>query len=101
METKLNSLTLIFYWISLEHPCTCTSILGKNHMMKSKDKGKIFAKELFQCHKNSSISPFLKPSFLSHEVSYEELKGYDMKTTKDHSTITVGVTSCIRRLKTS
>ncbi|KAI5667363.1 hypothetical protein M9H77_17216 [Catharanthus roseus] len=39
IKTKLNSLALIFYRISLEHPCSLTSKLGKNHTIKSEDQG--------------------------------------------------------------
>ncbi|KAI5667762.1 hypothetical protein M9H77_17615 [Catharanthus roseus] len=71
---KWNFFALIFYRNSLEHPCTWTSKLRRNHTMKSEDQGEIFGKELFQCHENSSLSPFLNPSLLFNEVSYEELK---------------------------
>ncbi|KAI5676279.1 hypothetical protein M9H77_07229 [Catharanthus roseus] len=61
-------------YISLEHPYTWTSKIGRNHTMKSEVQGDIVGKELFQFHENSSMSPFLNPSLLIHEVSYEELK---------------------------
>ncbi|KAI5654187.1 hypothetical protein M9H77_31374 [Catharanthus roseus] len=51
-ETKLYSFAIIFYRISLKHPCTLTLMLGRNHTMD---------------HENSSMSPFLNPSLLSHE----------------------------------
>ncbi|KAI5666561.1 hypothetical protein M9H77_16414 [Catharanthus roseus] len=109
METKLNSSALMFDRISLEHPYTCTSMLGKNHTMEFEEQGELVGKELSLCHEDSLISHFLNPSLLSHEVSYVKRfedksfneKGYDVKTTKDHSTNFGGATSCIREVKTS
>ncbi|KAI5666842.1 hypothetical protein M9H77_16695 [Catharanthus roseus] len=56
-----KKLTLPF--ISLEHPCTCTSILGRNHTMEVEEQGEIVGKD-----------PFVNPSLLSDEVSFEKLK---------------------------
>ncbi|KAI5654066.1 hypothetical protein M9H77_31253 [Catharanthus roseus] len=66
--TKLNSFALIFYRISLEHPCTWTSMLGRNHTMEFEEQEEIVGKELSLCHEDSLISPFLNSSFLYHEV---------------------------------
>ncbi|KAI5681785.1 hypothetical protein M9H77_03013 [Catharanthus roseus] len=61
--------------ISLEHPCTWTSMLGKNHTMEfEKEQGEFVGKELSLCHEDSLISPFLNPSFLSHKVYYVKLR---------------------------
>ncbi|KAI5681208.1 hypothetical protein M9H77_02435 [Catharanthus roseus] len=108
METTLNSFALIFYKICLEHPCTWTSMLGRNHTMEFDEQGEIIGKELLLSHEDSLIS---NPSLLSHEVSYMELKlflascisntKYDIKAPKDHSTNSKGATSCIKEVKTS
>ncbi|KAI5666888.1 hypothetical protein M9H77_16741 [Catharanthus roseus] len=60
--------------ISLEHPCTWTSILGRNHTMEVQEQGENVGKEPSLCHEDSSLSPFVNPSLLSDEVSFEELK---------------------------
>ncbi|KAI5653367.1 hypothetical protein M9H77_30554 [Catharanthus roseus] len=49
-ETKLNSFALIFYRISLEHPCTWTSMLGRNHTMEFEEKEEMVGKEPSLCH---------------------------------------------------
>ncbi|KAI5681772.1 hypothetical protein M9H77_03000 [Catharanthus roseus] len=59
--------------ISLKHTCTSISMLGRNHTMEFEGQGEIVGKELSLCHEDS-FSPFLKPSLLSHEVSYVELR---------------------------
>ncbi|KAI5652873.1 hypothetical protein M9H77_30060 [Catharanthus roseus] len=75
-EIELYLFAIIFDSISLEPPCTWTSMLGRNHIKNSEDQEEIVEKELFQCHEDSSINPSLNPFLLSHEVSYEELKWF-------------------------
>ncbi|KAI5676277.1 hypothetical protein M9H77_07227 [Catharanthus roseus] len=70
--TKWNSLALIF--LSDFSSTSWTSMLGRNHTMKNQEQGEVVGKELIQNLENSSMSPFLNPSVLSHELSYEELK---------------------------
>ncbi|KAI5683010.1 hypothetical protein M9H77_04238 [Catharanthus roseus] len=60
--------------ISLEYSCTLTLMFGRNHTTEFKEKEKIFGKELSLCHEDSSISPFLNPSILSHKGAYDDLK---------------------------
>ncbi|KAI5676964.1 hypothetical protein M9H77_07914 [Catharanthus roseus] len=45
--------------ISLEHPCTWKSMLGRNHTKNSEDQEEIVGNVLFQCHENSSTALFL------------------------------------------
>lgn len=49
-------------------------MLGRNHTIEFEEQGEIVGKELSLCQEDSLISPFLKPSLLSHKVSYVELK---------------------------
>ncbi|KAI5648877.1 hypothetical protein M9H77_34882 [Catharanthus roseus] len=67
-ETKLNSFALVLDRISLEHPCTLSSMHESNHTMELEDQEESLGKELILRYENSSMSPFLNPSLLSHKM---------------------------------
>ncbi|KAI5681856.1 hypothetical protein M9H77_03084 [Catharanthus roseus] len=51
--------------------------------MVFEEQREIIGKELSLCHEDSSLSPFLNPSLLSHEVAYEDLKVFDKVVFKE------------------
>ncbi|KAI5676962.1 hypothetical protein M9H77_07912 [Catharanthus roseus] len=50
--------------ISVEDPCTWTSMLGRNHTMEFEEQGEIVGKELSLFHEDSLLTPFLNTSLL-------------------------------------
>ncbi|KAI5668980.1 hypothetical protein M9H77_18833 [Catharanthus roseus] len=68
-RTYLRTMLSASRQISLGHPYTLTLMLGRSHTMEPEDQEVSIGKELNLCHENSSISHFLKPVLLSHEVS--------------------------------
>ncbi|KAI5682061.1 hypothetical protein M9H77_03289 [Catharanthus roseus] len=53
IETKLYLLALNFDRISLEHLCTLTLMLGRNHTTEFEKHGEIIEKRLSLCHVNT------------------------------------------------